>query len=189
MITGVQARSLGWMAVLAICLALVVGLSFRVHAVKSEVLLAERQIVALERETLLLETEFETRASQRQLAAWNAVEFGYQAPRADQFLGGTRQLARLGQRRGPDAPAPVRLARADAGGAGEAAGSAPMRSPISGAPVTLALASREKDAGQVFAEAFGDFLIEASPIRAAQAQTVSGKGIQASGIQAGGIQE
>ena len=45
MITGLQARSLGWMAVLVTCLALMVVLSFKVHAVKSEVLLAERQIL------------------------------------------------------------------------------------------------------------------------------------------------
>jgi hypothetical protein len=177
MMTGIQARSLGWMAVLAICFALVVILSFKVHAVKSEVLLAEREILALKRETLLLETEFETRASQRQLAAWNAVEFGYEAPRADQFLDGERQLASLGQRRGPDAPAPIMLARAETGSEAAPAEAAPMRSPVSGAKVTLASAASEKDAGQVFTEAFGDFLIEASPIRPAQAQTVNAKGM------------
>ena len=112
MMTGIQARSLGWMAVLATCLALVVILSFKVHAVKSEVLLAEREILALKRETLLLETEFETRASQRQLAEWNTVEFGYQAPRAGQFLDGERQLASLGEVREPGAPSPIRLASA-----------------------------------------------------------------------------
>ena len=48
MMTGIQARSLGWMAVLATCLALVVILSFKVHAVKSEVLLAEREILQVE---------------------------------------------------------------------------------------------------------------------------------------------
>lgn len=184
MMTGIHARSLGWMAVLAVCLALVTILSFKVHAVKSEVLLAERQILALERETLLLETEFETRASQRQLAAWNAVEFGYQAPRANQFLDGERQLASLGQRRGPDAPVPIRLARADVadGGDGQSAAPEPMRSPLSGMPVTLASAASEKDAGQVFTEAFGDFLIEASPIRAAQAKTVNAKATSAKGM-------
>ena len=46
-----------------------------------------------------------------------------------------------------------------------------MRSPVSGAKVTLASAAAEKDAGAVFAEAFGDFLIEASPIRPARAET------------------
>ena len=177
MMTGSQARSLGWLALLATCLALVGALGFKVHAVKSEVLLAERQIIALKRETLLLETEFETRASQRQLAAWNAVEFGFEAPRAHQFLDGERQLASLGERRGPDAPAPIRLARADAATDGEA-GPQPMRSPVSGATVTLASASSERDAGQVFTDAFGDFLIEASPIRPAQARTLSAKGLQ-----------
>ena len=166
-----QARSLGWAAVLAICASLVVVLSFKVHAVRSEVLLAERQLIALERETLLLETEFETRASQRQLAEWNAVEFGYAAPRAGQFLDGERQLASLGEVRSPGAPSPIRLARADAGEAAEAAGDAPMRSPVSGAKVTLASLEVEKDAGEVFAEAFGDFLIDASPIRPAKAET------------------
>ena len=170
MMNSSQARSLGWMAVLATCAALVVVLSFKVHAVKSEVLLAERQLIALERETLLLETEFETRASQRQLAEWNTVEFGYAAPRAGQFLDAERQLASLGERLGPDAPAPIRLARADSADAAPT-DDAPMRSPVSGAKVTLASAEAEKDVGAVFADAFGDFLIEASPIRPARAET------------------
>lgn len=172
MMNSSQARSLGWAAVLAICFALVVVLSFKVHAVKSEVLLAERQLIALERETLLLETEFETRSSQRQLAEWNTVEFGYAAPRAGQFLDGERQLASLGEVRGPGAPSPIRLARAETadGEATAAAPEAPMRSPVSGAAVTLASAGGEKDAGAVFTQAFGDFLIEASPIRPARAE-------------------
>ena len=178
MMSSNQARSLGWAAVLAICVAMVTILSFKVHAVKSEVLLAERQLIALERETLLLETEFQTRASQRQLAEWNNVEFGYEAPRARQFLDGERQLASLGQRPGPDAPAPIRLARADTAEVASAAAEAPMRSPLSGAKVTLASASSEKDAGEVFSDAFGDFLIEASPIRPARAQTAASVSLQ-----------
>lgn len=171
-----QMRSLGWAAVLAVCAGLFAVLSVRVHAVKSEVLLAERQIIALKRESLLLETEFETRASQRQLVEWNAVEFGFAAPRADQFLEGERQLASLGQPRVPGAPAQIRLARADTAGADNAAApparskDAAMVSPLSGEKVTLASARREADAGAMFADAFGDFLIEASPIRPARAQ-------------------
>ncbi len=181
MMTSQQVRSLGWAAVLGACFAAVVVLSFKVHAVRSEVLLAERQLIALERETLLLETEFQTRASQRQLAEWNTVEFGYQAPRAGQFLEGERQLASLGEVRQPGAPSPIRLASADAAdtvAAAAAAEEAPMRSPVSGAKVTLASAASEKDAGSVFADAFGDFLIDASPIRPARAETPvrSGKG-------------
>lgn len=171
MMNSSQARSLGWVAVLAICTLAVIVLSFKVHAVRSEVLLAERQLIALKREKLLLETEFQTRASQRQLAEWNQVEFGYDAPRAGQFLDGERQLASLGEVRDPAAPAPIRLARAEASDAAVAPADAPMRSPVSGAKVTLASARGEKDAGTVFTQAFGDFLIEASPIRPAKAET------------------
>jgi hypothetical protein len=166
---GSRIRQIGWAAVLAACVALFAVLSFNVHAVKSEVLLAERQIIALERETLLLETEFQTRASQRQLAEWNAVELGYRAPRADQYLDNERQLASLGTPLGPDAPAPIRVARTDLASADQVA-DRQMVSPLTGAPVTLASASTSEDAAAVFTDAFGDFLIEASPIRPANAR-------------------
>ncbi|BDI60468.1 hypothetical protein [Qipengyuania nanhaisediminis] len=176
-VTGSRIRQIGWAAALAACIALFAVLSFNVHAVRSEVLLAEREIIALERETLMLETEFQTRASQRQLAEWNAVELGYTAPRADQYLDNNRQLASLGQPLGPDAPAPIRtlrteLARAD----GEPRA---MVSPVTGKPVTLASVAASEDAGAVFTEAFGDFLIEASPIRPANARTVTSFGDRA----------
>ena len=58
---GSRLRQIGWVVILAICLASFVALTFRVNAVKSEVRLAERRIIQLEREKLLLETEVETR--------------------------------------------------------------------------------------------------------------------------------
>lgn len=168
-------RSIGWFAVLAICVGLFIVLSIRVHAVHSEVLLAERKIVALEKETLLLETEFETRASQRQLSNWNSVEFGFEAPRADQYLDSERQLASLGQPMGPDAPAPIRVARAEINAtASRQEKPREMISPLSGEAITMAAANVERDTAEVFADAFGDFLVEASPIRSANAQTVAG---------------
>ena len=69
-------RRIGWFAALAICTALYLMLHLRVHAVTSEVVRAERQIVALEQQKLLLETEFETRSNQLQLAAWDLVAVG-----------------------------------------------------------------------------------------------------------------
>ena len=168
MITGSRLRQIGWAAALLACLGIFLGLSFRVHAVKSEVLLAEREIIALKSETLELETEFQTRASQRQLANWNTVEFGYQAPRADQYLENERQLASLGSPRGPNAPSPIRVARADAPDV--AAEPQQMVSPLTGEPVQLAAAQAE--AGSGFAAAFGDILSEASPVGSAQARTV-----------------
>ena len=109
---GSRLRQASWAATLSVALGLFLGLTFHVNAIKSEVRLAERRIVRLEREKLLLETEFESRSSQRQLAEWNAVEFGYVAPRADQFLESESQLASLAAPRRPGAPQPIRVARA-----------------------------------------------------------------------------
>jgi len=109
---GSRLRQIGWAVALAICLAVFLALTFRVNAVKSDVRLAEREIIALEREKLLLETEFETRANQQQLTNLNRIEFGYHAPKADQYLEGERQLARLGTPRRVDAPDPIRVALA-----------------------------------------------------------------------------
>ncbi|WP_082701199.1 hypothetical protein [Erythrobacter sp. YT30] len=172
-VTDARKRQIGWAAALAMCVGLFALLSLSTHAVKSEVLLAERQIVALERENLMLETEFQARASQRQLSNWNHIEFGYEAPRADQYFDSERQLASLGQPLGPDAPSPIRVARADTGELdAQPIDTGPMVSPVSGEPVTLASAAvEEADPGAAFTEAFGNFLIEASPIRAANAQT------------------
>jgi hypothetical protein len=111
-LTQDRLRSIGWAAVLLFCLFVTVALTFRVNAVKSQVRLAERQIVQLRQQKLLLETEFETRANQQQLANLNEVEFGYQAPTAGQYLEGERQLVSLGKARGPGAPSPIRVANA-----------------------------------------------------------------------------
>lgn len=110
---GSRIRQIGWALVLGLCVAIFLALTFKVNAVKSEVRLTERQIIAMEREALMLETEFQTRSSQRQLAAWNAVEFGYVAPSARHFLESERQLAGLGLPRGLNAPDPIRVARSE----------------------------------------------------------------------------
>ncbi len=110
--TGSRLRQASWAATLSVALSLFLALTFHVNAIKSEVRLAERQIVSLEREKLLLETEFQSRASQRQLAEWNAVEFGYVAPRAGQFLENETELASLGTPPRADATQPIRVARA-----------------------------------------------------------------------------
>lgn len=105
-------RSIGWAFVLTVCFAVTMALTVRVNALKSEVRLAERQLVALKREKVFLETEIETRGNQQQLRALNDLEFGFQAPSAGQYLAGERQLAALGKPAAADAPAPVRVAAA-----------------------------------------------------------------------------
>ncbi len=106
-------RSIGWLALLAVCGAAVMVLSFRVNALRSQVHRAEGQIVALKQQKMYLETEFETRANQQQLKAWNDLEFGYVAPTAGQYLENERQLAALSKPADPGAPAPIRVASVD----------------------------------------------------------------------------
>jgi len=126
-------RRMGWIAVLALCTVLYLGLHLKVHAVRSEVVSAERKIVALENQKTLLATEFETRASQQQLASWNRVEFGYSAPTASQFVESERQLARFGTPRAAGAPEPIRVASL---ATGEDAPAYPkLVSPLTGKPI------------------------------------------------------
>ncbi len=112
-LTRDRVRSIGWAVILTVCAALTLVLTFRVNAIKSQVRLAERQIVSIKQEKIALDTEFETRANQQQLRAVNDVEFGYEAPKAEQYIEGERQLASLGKPRAPGAPSPIRVARAD----------------------------------------------------------------------------
>jgi hypothetical protein len=128
-------RSVGWLVLLGLCLAVVVALAFRVNALRSEIHHAEARIVALKQEKMYLETEFETRSNQQQLKAWNDVEFGYAAPGASQYLEGERQLAQLSVPATPDAPAPIRVASVDDSVIASAAFPA-MVSPLSGKPVS-----------------------------------------------------
>lgn len=149
---GSRLRQASWAAVLAATLGLFLALTFHVNAIKSEVRLAERRIVALEREKLRLETEFESRASQRQLAEWNAVEFGYVAPRAGQFLASEAELASLGTPRGIDAPQPIRVARAAPPPVEEDSPLAGWVSPLTGQPMAAEDAQISDSAGRAATE-------------------------------------
>lgn len=141
-VTANRLRSVGWIALLALCAALVMVLAFRVNSLRSQVHRAELRIVSLRQEKMYLETEFETRANQQQLKAWNDVEFGYVAPTASQYLENERQLAAWSKPSELDAPAPIRVASADDSVIAQAAFPA-MVSPLSGKPV----ADERPDAG------------------------------------------
>jgi hypothetical protein len=132
-LTRDRVRSIGWAFVLTVCAGALLALTFRVNAVKSQVRLAERQLVALRQEKLFLETEFEARSNQQQLKALNDVEFGYEAPRAEQYIEGERQLVALGKAPGPGAPTPIRVATAAEGG--EQGAFPAMVSPLTGKAV------------------------------------------------------
>ncbi|MEO0642221.1 MAG: hypothetical protein AAFY47_02240 [Pseudomonadota bacterium] len=173
MMTATRLRQIGLGVVLGLCIAAFAVLSLTVHAVRSEVLVADSKIVQLEKRKQLLETEFQARASQHQLAKWNRVDLGFIAPRADQYMDNRAQLALLGQPAGPDAPTPIRVARLERGGQ-ELSEPRDMVSPVSGKPITLAALDAPETAGGALFDAVGDFLIAASPIRPANAQTGAG---------------
>ena len=130
-LTRDRLRSIGWVSLLSLCMALTAGLTLRVNAVKSEVHQAERRIVGMRGEISFLETEYQTRSNQHQLKILNDIEFGYTAPLARQYIEGERKLAVLGKPRGPGAPAPIRVAAATT--AEEMAALVPMVSPVLGA--------------------------------------------------------
>lgn len=122
-------HKIGWAMILSVCFALLMALTFKVNTVKSQVRLTERQILAARQDKDLLETEFETRANQHQLAEINHVQFGYGAPTPTQYVEGERQLAALSKPRAANAPAPIMVAVADEA---KAAGLASLVSPITG---------------------------------------------------------
>lgn len=121
MVSANRFRSIGWIALLLVCGAVVMVLAFRVNALRSQVHRTELKIVSLRKEKLYLETEVETRANQQQLKLWNDVEFGYVAPSASQYLANERQLAAIAKPDGPGSPEPIRVASADDSVVAEAA--------------------------------------------------------------------
>ncbi|WP_340587094.1 hypothetical protein [Erythrobacter alti] len=136
-------RRIGWFAALGTCLALYALLHIKVTAVHAEVVRAERQIVSLEEQNMLLETEFLTRSNQVQLAAWNRVDFGFQSPTADQFINSPRQLAQYGSAPAEGAPAPIRLAGLRSG---EDVPAFPqIVSPLTGRPIKANLLEEERE--------------------------------------------
>ncbi|MEO0063025.1 MAG: hypothetical protein RLZZ08_1585 [Pseudomonadota bacterium] len=135
-------RRIGWIAALALCTAMYLLLHLKVHAVRSDVVRAERQIVALEQSKVLLETEYETRANQLQLAEWNRVDFGYTAPDAGQFVDSERQLASFSGPTQVGAPEPIRVAMNDAA---EAPAYPKMVSPLTGKPIEADLVTPAAD--------------------------------------------
>ncbi|MFN4113860.1 MAG: hypothetical protein ACK4GD_07965 [Sphingomonadaceae bacterium] len=134
-VTESRRRQIGWIVVLLACAVLLMGLTFKVNTIKSQIRLAERQIIALETEKRILEIEFQARSNQQQLADWNRVEYGYVAPSAGQYLESERQLAALGMARADDAPDPVRFAQA---APQEPEGILAMVSPLTGEPAAPA---------------------------------------------------
>lgn len=147
-LTRDRVHSIGWMTVLLVCGALSLALMLRVNAVKSQVAGSEKRIAYLQRDIDFLETEFQTRSNQQQLKTLNDVEFGYEAPRAEQYIEGERQLAALGKAPAPGAPQPIRYASADTPveGDSDAGGLLAMVSPVTGETPAATKAAKKTEA-------------------------------------------
>jgi hypothetical protein len=89
-------ENVGWLALVLLVLIMLYPLSLRVATLRSDLNRVDRQIISIKQDIRYLETEFQTRASLRQLERWNRLEFGYAPPSAKQFVGGERALANLG---------------------------------------------------------------------------------------------
>ncbi len=89
-------ENVGWLALVLLVLIMLYPLSLRVATLRSDLNRVDRQIISVKQDIRYLETEFQTRASLRQLERWNRLEFGYAPPNAKQFVGGERALANLG---------------------------------------------------------------------------------------------
>lgn len=88
-------KTIGWIALIFIVAIALYPLSLSVATLRSDLGRVERDILRTRAEIRYLETEFATRASLTQLAMWNDLEYGYEAPSASQYLDGERELANL----------------------------------------------------------------------------------------------
>ena len=89
--------------------------SLRVASERAALEAVETQIVLAQRDLRVLQTEIGTRGRLAQLERWNAKVLALSAPSADQFLGGSFELARLTKPQHQiDLQAPVVLASAPA---------------------------------------------------------------------------
>ncbi len=102
-------KTIGWIALIFIVAIALYPLSLSVATLRSDLTRTERDILRTRAEIRYLETEFATRASLAQLAMWNDLEYGYEAPSAAQYLDGERELANLGDATKP-LDRPVRVA-------------------------------------------------------------------------------
>ncbi len=159
-----RTQSLLWTGSVVVATALSLVLMLQVKAVNSEIAETEKAIVSTKQQIASLETEFQTRARQQQLVRWNEVDFGYVAPRADQFLDGRAELASLGKQVEIIDAQPVRMAVADAqADTAVAAAAAPTRMASNDA------APDQKTGGRQAPTLKGD--AERPAIRLAQADT------------------
>ena len=88
-------KNIGWLALVFMVAVLLYPLSLNVAALHSDLSRIDRDILETKQEINFLQAEIRTRASVAQLEEWNQLLYGYEPPRADQFIDGERGLASL----------------------------------------------------------------------------------------------
>lgn len=89
-------KNIGWLALVFVIAVLLYPLSLNVAALHSDLSRIDHEILETKQEINFLQAEIRTRASVAQLEEWNQLLYGYEPPRADQFIDGERGLASLG---------------------------------------------------------------------------------------------
>lgn len=113
-----SARSFGSLFMVASCAGAALGcylVSLRVASERAALENVETRIVSTQSELRMIQTEIGTRGRLSQLERWNAGAFALSAPGANQFVGGSFELAKLVQpEKQVNFQAPVVLASAPA---------------------------------------------------------------------------
>lgn len=116
-------KNIGWLALVFMVAVLLYPLSLNVAALHSDLTRINKDILETKQEISFLQAEIRTRASVAQLEEWNQLLYGYEPPKAEQFIDGERGLASLGG--ASDNATPVLVAvdmpAGEIGGAGAAA--------------------------------------------------------------------
>jgi hypothetical protein len=89
-------KNIGWLALVFMVAVLLYPLSLNVAALHSDLGRIDSDILETKQQISFLQAEIRTRASVVQLEEWNELLYGYEPPRADQFIDGERGLASLG---------------------------------------------------------------------------------------------
>lgn len=95
MIAVKRLQSLFWVILVTLGALSAYLVSLRAATERNELMRVRTQIASTRSDIRYLETEFGARASLRQLERWNAEDFRYSTPTAEQYLNGERALASL----------------------------------------------------------------------------------------------
>ncbi len=140
-------RPLGWVAGVATAATGLYLVSLQVAAERGKLDAVEAQIADARRALRALQTELGTRASLRQLEAWNGDVLSLSAPKAKQFAASADQLVAFNLTPGDAGPTPTALlAESTTAPPAPMAPATPAAAPVAPKPVAAPSAPKAKSA-------------------------------------------